>query len=115
MGLKASGQINGSKSIKGCEYKVAVLGHKGLWLRVAGGCDASAHAPGACKSWGACWVMSSVTSYRLPVLYIAFFPDASVIHDDERAESVLDQAWSSLTLCLLLQECNYFWLRARLT
>lgn len=37
------------------------------------------------------------------------------MHDDEHAGSMPDQAWCSLTLHLLLQEFNYFWLHARLT
>lgn len=95
--------------------KLLSLAEKGLWRRVAGGLDPSTHTPGTCKRWSACWVVLSVTSSCHPMLYIAFFPAGLVIHDDKRAGSMLDQAWSSLTLHLLLQEFNYFWLHARLT
>ena len=61
------------------------LAENGLWLRVAGGWDRLGHAPGACKGWAACLVEFSVSSDHLPVLYIAFFPAGSVIHDDEHA------------------------------
>lgn len=112
MGLNTTGQINGTKSVMGHKYEVAVLGSERP-LEDAGGWEPSASAPGPCEMW-ACWVPFGVTSCGLPVLYVMFFPAGSVIHGDKSAEPTPDQAWSSVTLHLLLQAFNYFWLHARL-
>lgn len=80
VGLKATGQINGSKSIKSLKYKLAILG----WERpLAADCW-------RLGSFSSRWVTFSVASYRLPIFYTAFFPVGLVAHDDERAGAVLD-------------------------